>query len=86
MLVVLDLLGSGVLLEPTLSISTWFEGRREVWCDSLLAVSACGHWAASCRPSPTDSLRPLAVPSSVGQVHGRGVPCGGHQVIRWGDG
>lgn len=44
LLVVLDLLRRGVLTEPTLTISPWFEARRADYYDSLLAVSARGDW------------------------------------------
>ncbi len=44
LLVVLQLFGSGVLSEPTLTVSPWFEARRTEYYDRLLAVSAQGDW------------------------------------------
>lgn len=44
LLVVLDLYGSGVLTEPTLTVSPWFEARRGDYYDRLLAVSTEGDW------------------------------------------
>lgn len=44
LLVVLDLFGSGVLTEPTLTVSPWFEARRSEYYDRLLAVSTNGDW------------------------------------------
>ena len=44
-LIVLQLLHSGVLSEPTLTVSPWFEARRAEYYDRLLAVSTergCG--------------------------------------------
>ena len=42
------------------------------------------------RKTYTDEFRRQAVDlyeqTEGGQVHGRGVPCGGDQVIRWGGG
>lgn len=43
-LIVLSLLSSGVLSEPTLTVSPWFEERRSEYYDALLAVSAAGDW------------------------------------------
>ena len=45
MLIVLQLYASGVLTEPTLSVSTWFEERRSEYYDALLGVSAEGDWS-----------------------------------------
>lgn len=42
--VVLQLLHSGVLTEPSLTISPWFEARRADYYDRLYAVSATGDW------------------------------------------
>lgn len=44
LLAVLQLMYSGVLTEPTLTISPWFEARRADYYDRLLAVSATGDW------------------------------------------
>ncbi|HEX5495996.1 MAG TPA: Fic/DOC family N-terminal domain-containing protein [Mycobacteriales bacterium] len=44
LLVVLHLLYAGLLTEPTLTISPWFEARRADYYDRLLAVSATGDW------------------------------------------
>jgi Fic family protein len=46
LLVVLQLLRGGVLSEPTLTISPWFEARRADYYDRLLGVSATGDWDA----------------------------------------
>jgi Fic family protein len=42
--VLLQLLQSGVLHEPLLEISPWFETRRRDYQDHLLDVSMTGHW------------------------------------------
>ncbi|MEU4316084.1 Fic/DOC family N-terminal domain-containing protein [Nocardia sp. NPDC024068] len=44
LLIVLQLHRSGVLSEPTLTVSPWFEARRAEYYDRLLAVSAAGDW------------------------------------------
>ena len=44
LLVVLHLQGIGVLTEPTLTVSSWFEARRTDYYDHLLAVSTRGDW------------------------------------------
>ena len=44
LLVVLHLLMSGTLTEPTLTVSPWFEARRREYYDRLLLVSAQGAW------------------------------------------
>jgi len=43
-LIVAHLLKQGVLLEPTLTVSPWFEARRSEYYDRLLAVSTQGDW------------------------------------------
>lgn len=43
-LVVLHLQATGVLSEPTLTVSPWFEARRTEYYDRLLAVSTEGEW------------------------------------------
>jgi Fic family protein len=43
-LIVLQLLHAGVLSEPTLTVSPWFEARRTEYYDRLLAVSTFGDW------------------------------------------
>jgi Fic family protein len=43
-LIVVHLLVQGVLLEPTLTVSPWFEVRRSEYYDHLLAVSTHGSW------------------------------------------
>lgn len=45
LLIVLQLYASGVLTEPTLSVSTWFEARRTEYYDALLGVSTDGDWS-----------------------------------------
>ena len=42
--VVMHMLITGVLTEPTLSVSPWFESRRSEYYDRLLAVSTQGSW------------------------------------------
>lgn len=44
LLVVLHLQRVGVLREPTLTVSPWFEARRAEYYDRLLAVSTDGDW------------------------------------------
>ena len=43
-LIVITLLSSGVLSEPTLTVSPWLEERRAEYYDSLLRVSTHGDW------------------------------------------
>ncbi|MEE1618733.1 Fic family protein [Brachybacterium sp. J153] len=43
-LIVLHLLAAGVLSEPTLTVSPWFEARRAAYYDHLLGVSARADW------------------------------------------
>lgn len=43
-LTVVQLLRAGVLSEPTLTVSPWFEARRAEYYDRLLAVSTEGDW------------------------------------------
>ncbi|MBO0981818.1 Fic/DOC family N-terminal domain-containing protein [Microbacterium sp. SD291] len=43
-LIVLHLQLTGVLEEPTLTVSPWFEARRSEYYDRLFAVSAQGDW------------------------------------------
>lgn len=44
LLIVLQLHRAGILSEPTLTVSPWFEARRAEYYDRLLAVSAAGDW------------------------------------------
>jgi len=46
LLIVLQLMRAGVLTEPLLSVSPWFEARRERYQDHLAEVSASGDWDA----------------------------------------
>jgi len=46
LLVVLQLQQLGVLSEPTLTVSPWFEARRAGYYDALLGVSTRGDWDA----------------------------------------
>ncbi|MCF8525953.1 MAG: Fic family protein [Candidatus Nanopelagicales bacterium] len=46
LLIVLELLSLGVLSEPTLSVSPWFEQRRTEYYDRLLGVSTHSSWDA----------------------------------------
>lgn len=44
LLIVIQLHRSGVLSEPTLSVSPWFEARRAEYFERLMAVSTVGDW------------------------------------------
>lgn len=44
LLIVLHLHATGVLTEPTLTVSPWFEARRSDYYDRLLRVSTDGAW------------------------------------------
>ncbi|MBM7783576.1 Fic family protein [Tenggerimyces flavus] len=44
LLIVVHLLTRGTLLEPTLTVSPWFETRRHEYYDRLFSVSAAGDW------------------------------------------
>jgi Fic family protein len=44
LLIVLHLVGTGVLTEPTLTVSPWFEARRANYYDRLLSVSTANDW------------------------------------------
>jgi Fic family protein len=44
LLIVLHLVNTDVLSEPTLTVSPWFEARRGQYYDRLLAVSTAGDW------------------------------------------
>ena len=46
LLVVLHLMQSGVLSEPTLTVSPWFEARRAAYYEGLLGVSTRADWDA----------------------------------------
>lgn len=43
--VVLQLHHLGVLAEPSITVSPWFEARRQRYYDALLGVSTCGDWS-----------------------------------------
>jgi Fic family protein len=43
--IVLQFLISGVLTEPTLTVSPWFESRRTEYYDRLFGVSSSGDWS-----------------------------------------
>ncbi|WP_187977445.1 Fic family protein [Mycetocola sp. JXN-3] len=43
-LIILHLHSTGVLTEPTLTVSPWFEARRTEYYDRLLEVSTRGNW------------------------------------------
>jgi Fic family protein len=45
LLIVLQFFLHGVLSEPTLTVSPWFEARRTLYYDRLLDVSCQGHWS-----------------------------------------
>lgn len=49
LLVVIHLVKAGLLSEPTLTVSPWFEARREEYDDRLLRVSTAGDWDAFVR-------------------------------------
>lgn len=44
LLIVLQLMQTATLTEPTLTVSPWFEARRADYYDRLLAVSTVGDW------------------------------------------
>lgn len=44
LLIVVHLLKQGVLSEPTLTVSPWFEARRTEYYDALFGVSSAGDW------------------------------------------
>jgi Fic family protein len=46
LLIVLQLYAAGVLSEPTLTVSPWFEARRNTYYDALLGVSTDSRWDA----------------------------------------
>jgi Fic family protein len=46
LLIVLSLMTEGVLREPILVVSPWFEARRSAYQDGLLNLSATGNWDA----------------------------------------
>lgn len=45
LLIVLQLLASGTLTEPTLTVSPWFEARRAEYYDALFGVSSRSDWS-----------------------------------------
>ncbi len=49
LLIVLQFYMLGVLSEPTLTVSPWFEARRTDYYDRLFEVSTSGHWDAFIR-------------------------------------
>lgn len=49
LMIVLHLQGLGVLSEPTLTVSPWFEARRATYYERLLGVSTTGDWDAFVR-------------------------------------
>ena len=49
LLIVVHLLKLGVLSEPTLTVSPWFEARRADYYDHLLGVSTSGDWDSCVR-------------------------------------
>lgn len=72
LLIVLQLLFGGLLSEPTLTVSPWFESRRADYYDALMGVSTTGDWdrwlrffatglAASARDTEVRLLELLAV-------------------------
>lgn len=64
-LIVMHLLKQGVLLEPTLTVSPWFEARRSEYYDHLLAVSTHGEW------DPYVRFLATGLESSATTTHGR---------------
>lgn len=46
LLIVLGLMRDGVISEPLLSVSPWFEARREIYQDQLALLSETGNWSA----------------------------------------
>lgn len=65
LLVVLHLYKLGVLVEPTLTVSPWFENRRSEYYDYLLGVSARGDWDSYVRFFAT------GLEASARDTHGR---------------
>jgi len=72
LLIVLHLNRAGVISEPTLSVSPWFEARRGLYYDRLLAVSSVGDWdgwvrffAQGLRESALSTHRRMVTLSSV---------------------
>jgi cell filamentation protein, protein adenylyltransferase len=72
LLIVMQLLLSGILSEPTLSVSPWFEARRADYYDKLLTVSCRGAWdewvrffASGIEVSATDTHRQMKALLSV---------------------
>ena len=47
LLIVMQLLASRTLTEPTLTVSPWFEARRTEYYDALFGVSARSDWSTS---------------------------------------
>lgn len=45
LLIVLHLHRLGVLTEPSITVSPWFEARRQRYYDALLGVSTVGDWS-----------------------------------------
>lgn len=45
LLIVIHLRRLGLLEEPTLTVSPWFEARRQEYYDALLGVSTSGDWS-----------------------------------------
>lgn len=45
LLIVLGLMRDGVIAEPLLSVSPWFEARRDVYQDQLARLSETGDWS-----------------------------------------
>ena len=80
LLVVLHLMASGTLVEPTLTVSPWFEARRGDYYERLLGVSARGDWdgwirffADGLAASATDTRRSLRdLPPGAGDAQGQG--------------
>jgi Fic family protein len=76
-LIVLQLLNSGVIGEPTLTVSPWFEARRSEYYDRLLAVSTQGDWDGFLRffaqglaqAATTTRAETLALVSVQGELH-----------------
>lgn len=77
LLIVLHLQQAGVRREPSLTVSTWFEGRRAEYYDGLRRVSSHGDWdgwirffARALKSSAADSSLRLAGRAARPQAEG----------------
>lgn len=80
-LIVLHLQATGVLGEPTLTVSPWFEARRSEYYDRLLAVSTENDWDGFVRFFAT-GLRQSAVATQAEIIALVGVQAELHERVR----